>query len=241
MTEAEWLACVDPTPMFPYLKGDRRGRLFAVACCRRVWRLLPDVRTRQVVEVAERYADEGGDWAGLLEKLLAPLVSAVRDSGLDIATIPPAAKLAVGLVRPQATWTGFAAQAAVLVFEAANDRHAALRAPIGQEVLAARTAWSSATQARDAERAAQAAVVRDLVGNPFRHVSVVPSWLRWDDGCLGKVARAIYEERAFDRMPILADALEDAGCDNADLLGHLRGPGSHVRGCWALDLILGKS
>jgi hypothetical protein len=64
-------------------------------------------------------------------------------------------------------------------------------------------------------------------------------------GCVGVVkssllAQSIYTDRAFDRMPILADALEDAGCDNADILNHCRQPGEHVRGCWAVDLILGK-
>jgi hypothetical protein len=55
-----------------------------------------------------------------------------------------------------------------------------------------------------------------------------------------KLAASIYEQRAFDRLPVLADALEEAGCTDADILGHLRGPGPHVRGCWAVDLILGK-
>ena len=64
--------------------------------------------------------------------------------------------------------------------------------------------------------------------------------LKWNGGCVVKVAAAIYDERAFDRMPILADALEDAGCDNADILNHCREPGEHVRGCWVLDLLLGK-
>ena len=57
---------------------------------------------------------------------------------------------------------------------------------------------------------------------------------------MAKLAQAIYEERDLRRLPVLADALEDAGCEDADLLGHLRGPGRHVRGCWALDLVLGK-
>jgi hypothetical protein len=69
---------------------------------------------------------------------------------------------------------------------------------------------------------------------------VYPVWLCWHGGTIPKLAQAIYDERAFDRLPVLADALEEAGCTDADLLGHLRGPGPHVRGCWALDLLLGK-
>jgi len=83
----------------------------------------------------------------------------------------------------------------------------------------------------------QAALLREFFGNPFRPVTVDPGWRRSDVVAL---ARDIYAERAFDRLPILADALQDAGCDSDDLLTHLRGPGPHVRGCWALDLVLGK-
>ena len=63
----------------------------------------------------------------------------------------------------------------------------------------------------------------------------------WNDGTVRKIAQAIYDERAFDRLPILADALEDAGCDNADILNHCRNGGEHVRGCWVVDLLLGKT
>ena len=92
-----------------------------------------------------------------------------------------------------------------------------------------------------AERLAQADLVRDLFGPlPFRPVSVNRAWLAWDGGTVAKLAAATYEERAFDRLPILADALEEAGCADAELLGHLRGPGPHVRGCWVLDLLLGQ-
>ncbi|MBP3954249.1 hypothetical protein J8F10_02935 [Gemmata sp. G18] len=80
--------------------------------------------------------------------------------------------------------------------------------------------------------------VRDIFGNPFCPVAVDPSWLTSDVIAL---ATGIYVERAFDRLPILADALQDAGCDNDDILNHLRGDGPHVKGCWALDLVLGKS
>jgi hypothetical protein len=94
--------------------------------------------------------------------------------------------------------------------------------------------------AYNAESAAQTALVRDLFGNPFRHVPLDPAWLAWQDRTILKLAQAVYEERAFDRLPVLADALEEAGCTNADILNHLRGPGHHVSGCWVLDLLLGK-
>jgi hypothetical protein len=80
---------------------------------------------------------------------------------------------------------------------------------------------------------------REIFGNPFRPVTFSPSW-RTSDVLL--LARGIYAEKAFDRMPILADALQDAGCDSEPILDHLRDPhATHVRGCWALDLVLDKS
>jgi hypothetical protein len=85
------------------------------------------------------------------------------------------------------------------------------------------------------------ALYRDIIGNPFRKVPVLKEWLAWNDRTVVKIAQAIYEERAFDRMPILADALEEAGCISADILDHCRQPGEHTRGCWLLDLVLGKS
>ncbi len=68
----------------------------------------------------------------------------------------------------------------------------------------------------------------------------IPAWLNWNDGTVQKVALAIYNERAFDRMPILADALEEAGCTNADILNHFRLQREHVQGCWVVNMILGK-
>ena len=86
---------------------------------------------------------------------------------------------------------------------------------------------------------------RDIFGNPFRPVAIFPAW---KSQTVVSLAQAAYEQRELPagtldvaRLAVLADALEDAGCDQADLLGHLRGPGPHVRGCWAVDLLLGKS
>jgi len=80
-------------------------------------------------------------------------------------------------------------------------------------------------------------LLRDIFGNPFRPVSFAPAW-RTDTAVA--LARQMYESRDFSAMPILADALQDAGCDNEDILSHCRGDGPHVRGCWVVDLVLGK-
>jgi hypothetical protein len=80
-------------------------------------------------------------------------------------------------------------------------------------------------------------LLHDVFGNPFRPISINPEWLT---STVVALATGIYEEKAFDRMPILADALQDAGCSNEDILNHCRGPGPHTRGCFVIDLILGK-
>ena len=86
-----------------------------------------------------------------------------------------------------------------------------------------------------------AAFLRCFFPNPFRPPPAVdPSWLAWNDGTVAKLAAAIYDGRRFADLPILADALEDAGCADAVILAHCRGPGEHVRGCWVVDLLLGK-
>jgi len=99
-------------------------------------------------------------------------------------------------------------------------------------------AYTSEENARENEQAIMAALLLDVVGNPFRPVTADPAWLTSDDVAL---AEGIYQERAFDRMPILADALQDAGCDNEDVLNHCRSEGPHVRGCWVIDLLTGRT
>jgi hypothetical protein len=95
----------------------------------------------------------------------------------------------------------------------------------------------AATGAQDAERAVQCELFRDIIGNPFR-----PAVLdrHWKTATTFALAQSIHEDLAFDRMPILADALEEVGCTEAEILSHCRGPGPHVRGCWVVDLVLGK-
>jgi hypothetical protein len=87
------------------------------------------------------------------------------------------------------------------------------------------------------ERVVQTVVSRCIFGNPFRPISADPNWFT---STVATLASGIYADRAFDRMPILADALEEAGCDSREVLDHCRGVGPHVRGCWVVDLVLGK-
>jgi hypothetical protein len=119
---------------------------------------------------------------------------------------------------------------------------------------AAGAAWEAAESAGDAWDAAwvaaadaSAALLRDVFGNPFRTAAVDPAWLAWRNGTVARLAQAAYEHRHLPagtldngRLAVLADALEDAGCADADLLGHLRGPGLHIRGCFPVDLLLGR-
>jgi hypothetical protein len=87
----------------------------------------------------------------------------------------------------------------------------------------------------------EAALLHDLVGDPFTSLTVDPAWLAWNSGFVPQLAQTIYEERRFREMPILADALEDAGCTDEAILSHCRSSGPHVRGCWVVDAILGKT
>jgi len=90
---------------------------------------------------------------------------------------------------------------------------------------------------RTDEARRQSDIVRDIFGNPFRPITLDPTWLTTN---VVGIVRTIYDERAFQNLPILADALEDVGCDHADILNHCRQPGEHVRGCWVVDLLLDK-
>jgi hypothetical protein len=232
MTEAEWRACAEPGPMLAFLRdraGDRKPRLFAAACCRRVWHLLTDARSRAAVEVQERYADGAATPAELTAAQSAALrADADADAGFDPDDARPSAaaaakEAAFGPGTPRDVEAG-AHDAAHFAAEAAGlDR----RDELGG-------AWRVG---KADEQKAQADLIRDIFGNPFRPVSLNPAWRTSTTVAL--VAQ-MYESRDFSAMPILADALQDAGCDSDDILDHCRGDGPHVRGCWVVDLVLGK-
>jgi hypothetical protein len=118
---------------------------------------------------------------------------------------------------------------------------AAVRAALDPDAAAAARGAAEAAADCPGQPLWQAAAFRDLAGSPFRAPAIDPAWPRWHDGFVGKMAQAIYDGRRFEDLPVLADALEDAGCQEAALLEHCRAGGTHVRGCWLLDHLLGYS
>ncbi len=214
MTEQEWLACTEPTPMLDFLKGQdtkRKLRIFACACCHRINNITTD-KGRAAVKGAERFAD------GLIdERELRSLWVAVGFPKKNFRQLAASAARAASS-SPGYDGTAHAAASAVNAVLSRNE-------PRQTDVTRA-TEWR-----------AQIALLNDIFGNPFRPVTLDPRWLT---STVADLAAAIYQERAFDRMPILADALMDAGCDNETLIAHCRGDGPHVRGCWVVDLLLGK-
>jgi hypothetical protein len=259
MTEAEWLAWDNPEPMLEFLRAtgrasERKVRLFAVACCRHIWPWLRDGRSREAVDVAERHAD-GLVADGELTAAWGRASEAVSAAEGQPVLSPWNAAWAAWACAAEEPWeaAGYAWHSAMLVAgalaqEATWDTLPAGAAPDTPAWLAVVGAADAAAETAERPvREAQARLLRCLFGNPFRPVSFDPVWLAWHDGAVVKLAQSVYEDRELPsghldaaRLAVLADMLEEAGCSDADLLGHLRGPGPHVRGCFAVDALLGK-
>jgi hypothetical protein len=236
MTEREWLACDNVEVMLSSLDGnatERKVRLFAVACCRGIWSLLSDDWCKRAVEIAERFADGQATEA---EREVAYATGAELVGLGDPPDEPLAAALGtLAKADPQydgktPLFAGAFATASAAAYAVANargdpgDQHAGWHFDCAQ-----------------AERG-QLALLRDIFGPlPFRHINIAPDCLTWQSRSVPKLAQAIYDEWAFNRMPELADTLQAAGCRDADILAHCRGPQLHVRGCWVVDFILNKS
>jgi hypothetical protein len=194
MTEAEWLAGTQTSQMLKFLgdqTSERKLRLFAVGCCRRIWHSLPNEQSRRTVEIAERYADG----MATAEELMA-----AREQVLD--------------------WYDL------------------LERQDFEGIARARFVADSARIPLTDITGGPSPLIRCVFGNPFRPVVIDSAWRTPK---VVTLAQVIYEEKAFDRMSVLGDALEEAGCDNADILAHCRSEAEHVRGCWVVDFILGKS
>jgi hypothetical protein len=230
MTQAEWLACDDVERLLKSLRQhDRKARLFSCACCRQIWEYITDPDLRDAVAVSERFADEEATAAQLktvyrrTRRVCATIRAAEERNGRDgqqgIITEPRARPS----YRPETRY-------AVAAVEYVTFKG------IGLVVFAARASRNTVDVA-EAPPNDQIGLFRDIFGNPFRPVPFSPSW-RTDTAVA--LARQMYEARDFSAMPILADALQDAGCTSADILYHCRGPGPRVRGCWVVDLVLGR-
>jgi hypothetical protein len=197
----------------------RKLRLFACACCRRVWDSIELPRGWKAIEIAEQFAD------GFARKKQ----------------------------RVNARMADFGQSYFVSDVLADND-HLGEQVRYTAQNVASRAAYTACggstlpeklySAAWDAEANIQSNLLREVFGNPFRPVTLSTAWRTPQAVALGQAA---YDQRTLPagtldpaRLAVLADALEEAGCTDADLLGHLRGPGPHVRGCWAVDLLLGK-
>lgn len=215
MTEADWLAASDPWPMIKQMNGrPRKLHLFACACCRRFWQYLPEASQRILLRTEEA-AD--GPRSRVTSNALCGEANAIA---------APVNEEFQRMTAPTTEDRLRQAGAKAVCYAAIGEPHGA----------------SSYFKELDATEAiAQAELLRDIFGNPFRSMHVEPALLTWNYATVPAIARHIYDDRAFHDLPILADALEDAGCTNADLLDHCRGPGPHVLGCWVVDLLLGKS
>jgi hypothetical protein len=216
MTEQEWRSTDQVPTLLPFLDGkltQRKLRLFASSCIRMIWHLLPDDSTRQMAEMIERLAD-----GSVTTTEYCLTINAARRT----------------LERSAQGWLYLP-----LLRATSSDLTSTTTRYLAQKV------WLASDLRGDAANRLLAGFLRDIAGNPFRPI-------KRDVACLTptvvSLAEAAYEERILpsgeldrDRLAVLSDALEDAGCSDVEMLDHLRRPGPHVRGCFAVDLCLARS
>jgi hypothetical protein len=239
MHALKWLYSTDYRTMLREVTSsasDRKLRLFGCACVRVHGTLLQEEGSRRAFFVAERHADglaspEEVQQAHAAARSSLAVVRGAwadpswwrdRETSRKVCAVAEAVCL---LTRPDliawdATWS-----ATQMIFQTmlALDTPSARRAGVD---------WVNQTFSD---------LLRDVVGNPFQEVIIDPTWRMAHGGRVGRVAEAIYEDRSFDELPVLADALEEAGCADEVVLAHCRAAGDHGRGCWAVDALLGKN
>jgi hypothetical protein len=245
MTEADWLASEDLDALLDHLlagpEAARKLRLLACACCMPLWRLVKARPCQQAFEVALRFADglaepaelEAAWRAGLAAQPLFPDIHAAAVAAAD-----------PNLVRAVARATQLAADAAARINADPVMRRARAAVASGAEAEHRAAAWdrfeSAFAEARHDAQREQVRYLRCLFGNPFRPVVIDPHWRNWNGGTLVQMAQAIDADRRFGDLPILADALEEAGCTDDEIIGHCRHDWEHFRGCHVLDALLAK-
>lgn len=230
MTAGEWATCNDPRPMLDQIghrATDRKLRLFLTACCRRIWPLLQDERCRRAVEVAERFADGHANREALEAAHEAAL--AARAAGAPGA---PANATATYL-EPARGRLGY-------------DRERPVMLDVHEGASRAASCWANAKSQIEGsnwselmrnERRFQCALLRDLFRPPSHLFAIQEAWR---SSTVVALARQMDASNDFSALPILTEAIQDAGCENSDILSHCRGNGPHIRGCWVVDLLLGK-
>jgi hypothetical protein len=269
MTEADWLAGNDPVAMLEFLRGnptgedkvswfnnrwqtndipagnDRKFRLFACHCCRRIWNRIPEACNRDAVVAIEEWLE--GDVSGEVVTNALRASSAVEWKEDGSRRIDPgywAVKyLGRGLYKMTAGASAVLVASQVLFmvddaygFVAKSEFNGCYYS--GNGVFLNPFRWPTPIPAAVmAERTVQSDLIQDIFGNPFRPILLNPAWLT---STVQALSRGIYKENAFDRLPILADALQDAGCESDEILDHCRQHEEHVRGCWVVDLLLDK-
>jgi hypothetical protein len=244
--EQRWLAGENPREMLAYL-GDRVSarqlRLIAAACCRCAWDLLTDARAQALAVTLEQRADGRAGDADLTaagQAIEAACAETYFDLG-DHYTQEKAVEYGVAHSLRHLAASGLPWD------QAAAAAHGLIQAR-GTARSGADGALDELAQAAEAEEAlAQGRLLQDILGNPFRPVACDPAWLTWRGGDVRRLAEAAYRERALPsghldpaRLTVVADALEEAGCAVQAFLGHLRSPGPHVRGCFAIDVLTGR-
>jgi len=263
MNEEEWLIGAKPDLMLVHLQRQvgfralrRKIRLFLCACRRLGWELNTTGEEHAAIELAERFVDGQATHAER-DTAREKLISSYLRYQFARRSLVPDALVGRGFPGVPLLRAIFGSEAEnipqlLAIFACEADNRLGDRA-FQATALLVRT-WTEAAlgpnahqrpgsewkQCQAKHRTIVGYLLRDIFGNPFRGASVDSHWLVWNDGTVPRLAQAIYDERAFDRLSILADALEEAGCTDADILNHCRQPGEHVRGCWVVDLLLGK-
>ena len=219
MTEVEWLTCTEPTAMLRFLRRGADERKLRLFACACCRRAWPQLTDERCRQAVE-VAERYANGLATDREL-----EAAQNLDPDVDE-------------------DFAYVAGLVADESAFD--AAFYGSDNAAGLVAATA-AKFSDAYGAEHRAQSGLLVDVVGNPFRPVTVDRRWLAWNSGAVEKVAQAVYDDRQLPsghldavRLAVLADMLEEAGCADPDILSHLRGPGPHVRGCWVVDALVGK-
>lgn len=244
MNEDDWLTGTDFAAHVRFgadRLSPRRRRLLAVAFCRAAGDLSQHPDLTDALDVVERFADELVAPAEVERVRQRCRVVAQQAHETYVRTVDAGtgAGNALGAwIRNELAWAVANTASTPFSVEGVGQQAAVAAATARSGIIdvVLRTSPEMSAALLDQHRVLRA-VVWEVVGNPFRSPHFVPEW-RTDT--VRALAQQMYDSRDFNAMPILADALQDAGCDNEGLLAHCREPGEHVRGCWALDLVLGR-